>query len=434
MLTSLRRDLALAYTVMAGVILALVAFVCLSAAEQQLRAVARLEFDNGVNSIVSKLQNERMLSHAWLAQNEASFYQIIQIDDGGMPIAFSGAWTPSTDRNVLVGRVLSDPSASSRPISANAMLPVSSTFLAYGDHYDRYFANVSHIPIDKNMLRAVIIKDRAVEDESVNQLRASVALLTLGGLCLLVISGWMYSGHAIKPATDSHKRQLEFVALASHELKSPLAVIAASVDALGDDGAQSLLRNIKGEATRMARLVDDLLLLSQVDAYRLRLQKQPVETDTLLIECYESFYPIAQSKGLALVLTLPDAQLPFIQGDLMRLKQVLSILLDNAIAYTPPGGHVMLAANSTTSSVRITISDDGPGITPKDKARIFDRFYRADSAHSDKNHAGLGLSIAAELMHMHGGHIAAQDNPPTGTQFVLRFSTHAKSAAQLSSY
>ena len=424
MLKSLRRNLAFAYTLMAGVILALVALVCLGAAEQQLRAAARLEFDNGVNSIVSKLQNERTLSHAWLAQSEAASHQVIRIDDNGVPISFQGAWVPQTERSVLIQRALDSTDASVRPLPINALLPTGSTFLINGDSHDRYFANISHIPIGTTMLRVVIIRDRFAEDGRVNQLRQRITLMTLGGLLLLLASGWVYSGRAIKPAEESHKRQIEFVSLASHELKSPLAVITASVDALGGDESQLLLRNIRGEAGRMARLVDDLLLLSQADAYRLTMKKQPVETDTLLIECYESFYPIAKTKGVCLKLSLPDDSLPAIQGDPARLKQVLSILLDNAIAYTQHGCHVALGASATASSIRITVSDDGPGIAPEDRVRIFDRFYRADSAHSDRNHAGLGLSIAQELMKMHGGRIFVQGNHPSGTRFILSFDRH----------
>lgn len=419
MLKPLRRKLALAYTLMAGAVLALVAFACLRTAENQLHLSAQAVFKNDVNSVIYKLQGDHTLSHTWLSQSEASGHQIIYIEDGGAPLAFRGAWTPKTDRAVLIGRALAQAEELGLEQPTGTIVPTGVTFEMQGNAGDRYFAGVSIIPTGGEPLRVTVIRDRSSEDESVRQQQEAALLLSLAGLILLMAMGWVYSGRAVKPVEENNRRQVEFIAVASHELKTPLAVISASADALKGGEQDALLNNITGESARMARLVDDLLLLSRADANTWSLRKTPVDADTLLIECYELFSPLAQTGGIDLAIDLPDERLPALFGDMERLKQALSILLDNALIYTPAGGNVKLRARATSRHLRISVADDGSGIPPAQSARVFDRFYRAESSHTDRNHVGLGLSIAKELIQLHGGRIWLEDVIPHGARFVL---------------
>lgn len=421
MLKPLRRKLAVVYTLLSGIVLVLVSFVCLRTAEVQLNFAAQTAFESGVNSIIYKLRSETLLSQAWLAQSEAGMRQIIHIEEGGIPLSFKGAWTPTTDRKTLINLATSQSNASVFAQPLGSLEPVRVAFEMKGAMGERYRANVTWIPNPEQPLRVTVIKDMAVEIDSIWRQRKTVGLLVAVGLILIILSGWLYSGHAVKPAEESRRRQVEFMALASHELKAPLAIISASADALSSDGKSQFLRNIHTESAHMARLVDDLLLLSCADADTWSLQKADVEADTLLIEVYELYCPVANDRHITFTIDLPDEPLPTLNGDHERLIQVLSILLDNALTYTQEGGHVALIARTTKRHLLISIADDGPGIPHNEKDRIFDRFYRAQLSHTDRHHAGLGLPIARELTQMHGGRIWAEDNNPRGACFKLEF-------------
>lgn len=138
----------------------------------------------------------------------------------------------------------------------------------------------------------------------------------------------------------------------------------------------------------------------------------------LLLECYETFGPQARKKGLRLNLFLPE-ETPQILADPDRLSQALSILLDNALCYTPPSGNITLGLQTAGKKVRIFVADSGPGVPDGEKRRIFERFYQSETARSDRNHFGLGLNVAAEIANAHQGKLWVEDNPGGGAVFFL---------------
>ena len=152
----------------------------------------------------------------------------------------------------------------------------------------------------------------------------------------------------------------------------------------------------------MARLIDDMLLLTSMDTRTWQIDKEPIEIDTLLVETYEAFLPLFRQNDLSLILNLQEDELPIIYGDKDRLKQILAILLDNALSYTPPGKKVTLQGSVSSSYLHIEVEDQGIGIPDNDKKLIFDRFYRVDKSRNDKKHFGLGLCIANELVQRQG--------------------------------
>ena len=170
----------------------------------------------------------------------------------------------------------------------------------------------------------------------------------------------------------------------------------------------------------MARLVDDLLSLAGLDSGTWSVRHETVDTDTLLLETADGFYGVARQKGQSLSLEVPDDPLPPIVGDPQRLRQVLTVLLDNAFSYTPAGGSVTLSGAADGPWVCLRVSDTGPGIPAQHLPHVFERFYRVDAARGDKNHFGLGLSIAHELAALHGGELTVERTSPAGTTFLLR--------------
>lgn len=229
---------------------------------------------------------------------------------------------------------------------------------------------------------------------------------------------------AIKPTKQTLQSQKEFIASASHELKAPLAVILASAECIGNDTTLSLESKqhtevIDSECLRMSKLVQDLLLLSSVDANTWTLNKTNIDVDTLLINTYEKYEPICRQKGIQFKLNTSDELFPVLNADIDRLNQILSIFIDNAINYSLPKSEVSLDATVFKNMLVFSIKDHGTGIADKDKPFIFDRFFCADKSRTQKEHYGLGLSIAKELVEMHKGKIELSDTLGGGCTFKI---------------
>lgn len=229
---------------------------------------------------------------------------------------------------------------------------------------------------------------------------------------------------AIKPTEQTLRSQKEFIASASHELKAPLAVILASAECIGNDTTLSLESKqhtevIDSECLRMSKLVQDLLLLSSVDANTWTLNKNNIDVDTLLINTYEKYEPICRQKGIQFKLNTSDELFPVLNADIDRLNQILSIFIDNAINYSLPKSEVSLDATVLKNTLVFSIKDHGTGIADKDKPFIFDRFFCADKSRTQKEHYGLGLCIAKELVEMHKGKIELSDTLGGGCTFKI---------------
>ncbi len=221
----------------------------------------------------------------------------------------------------------------------------------------------------------------------------------------------------LERAYDDQRR---FVADASHELRTPVAVVRGNVEllragALDADGADESLAMIETEAVRMSRLLDELLALARLESGTKR-QFQPLELRTLVDE--------VAARGRALgereFAVLGECGL-WIEGDPDLLDQAFVNIVKNAIAHTAQGGTITLACSAEDGRARVTITDDGPGIPEADVERVFDRFYRAQGGRRDANGggAGLGLAIAQRLIQLHGGEITAGNVSPHGARFTI---------------
>lgn len=219
---------------------------------------------------------------------------------------------------------------------------------------------------------------------------------------------------------DLFRAQQHLVADVSHELRTPLATIQGNLDllrrgALEDaDARREAIGSIEAETNAMSRLVADLLLLAQADA-GLKLELQPVELDTLLLEAYRH----AQSHAQSVKVRLGDEDQALVMGDADRLRQLLRNLVDNALKYTPVG-EVTLSLLCEAGWVRVSVADTGIGIAPEDIPHIFERFYRSDKARTrGRGGAGLGLSIAKWIAEAHNGRIAVESQAGSGSVFTV---------------
>ena len=286
----------------------------------------------------------------------------------------------------------------------------------------RYRAAAAVIPLSSGWAGVVVVRSTAPESVQLTGQLALLGSVTLGGLCLLALFAWFFTRRALRPIEENQRKQLEFVHAASHELRSPLAVIQASLSALktAEPGEREhFIALADGECTRMSRLVGDLLALAGADSGQWTIRPAQVELETLVLNVCEGFEGPARHAGIRLEPRLPAAPLPPCRCDGERVAQVLSILLDNALAYTPAGGRVTVGVDRGGRGFLLTVSDTGPGIPDGEKAHIFDRFYRADPSRSKREHYGLGLCIAREIAGLHRGSLTVGDRPGGGAVFTL---------------
>jgi two-component system OmpR family sensor kinase len=211
----------------------------------------------------------------------------------------------------------------------------------------------------------------------------------------------------------------------SHELRTPLTTIRGNVALLrrgaADDPVEraAALDAIEGEADRMGRLVADLLLLAQAEA-GMKLEKQHVELDTLILEVYRQAQLMSASRfptGERVAIRLGHEDQAIIEGDPDRLKQLLLNLIDNALKYTPPEGQITISLYRDQDGVRVSVADNGVGIPPDVLPQIFDRFYRAQR--EGRKGVGLGLSIARWIAEAHNGRLTVESQVGQGTTFTL---------------
>ncbi len=184
-----------------------------------------------------------------------------------------------------------------------------------------------------------------------------------------------------------------------------------------DGKAREGVALMRDEAARMGRLVANLLLLARGDEAR-AIDRRPVELDVLLLETARQARAPAAARGVTVALGHEDQASAW--GDADLLKQLLLNLVDNAVAYTPPGGRVELSLDVDGAQARLSVRDTGPGIPAADLERIFERFYRLDEARTRRSGgAGLGLAIARWIAEAHGGHIAVESVVDQGSVFTL---------------
>jgi two-component system sensor histidine kinase CiaH len=263
---------------------------------------------------------------------------------------------------------------------------------------------------------------KSVEDTnaSLRTLAIVMAAGGLAGLALATAGGLFVAGIAIRPVRRGFERQREFVADASHELRTPLAVIRTNAEAIAasDHGGEAV-DDIAAEASYMTRLLDDLLLLAGSDRGGVTLQRTRVDLSEVARETARVSSGIAERAGLKLDLDV-GGQL-IVDADAARCREVMLILIDNAVKYTSAGGSITLRAAAEGDDAVVSVADTGIGVPAEHVGRLFDRFYRVDKARSRAaGSAGLGLSIAREIVDAHGGTIEIDSAPGRGTTVTMR--------------
>jgi two-component system phosphate regulon sensor histidine kinase PhoR len=273
-------------------------------------------------------------------------------------------------------------------------------------------------------VRQVLRGEPRVQSEIVTgTLRQHYFAITVAAVRAGDTTGAVVVLHDITELRKLERVRRDFVANVSHEFRTPLTAIQGFAETLlagAIDDSQNrtrFLEIILEHSRRLARLTEDLLVLSKMDAERLELEIRRLSVSQLIESCLETAQRRAAEKDLRISVNAPQ-RLPDIAGDRRRLAEVLQNLLDNAIQYTLPGGQIVLSAEEGDAEVVVTVSDTGIGIPRADQPRIFERFYRVDVARSrEAGGTGLGLAIAKHLVEVHGGRLWVDSEVGQGSQF-----------------
>lgn len=313
--------------------------------------------------------------------------------------------------------------------------------------------------------RLVVAASMSAFDASLGGLGLILGVMGLAGIALAVTGGWAISAGALHPIAkmtetaraialsrgfarrievrdegrdelaelgrtfnqmlasldDAYRRQQRFVADVSHELRTPLTAIQGDLELLArgqlpPGEAAATLAEARGETRRLARLVDDLLVLARADSGPQPFIGKPVQLDEVVMEVFRELRARADPR-----LRVVDLQAALVSGERDRLKQLVLILADNALSYTPPPGEVRISLRGDGGQTVLRVEDDGIGISAETAARAFERFYRGVEAQRlDPAGTGLGLSIARWIVERHGGSIALEPVTPRGTRVSVR--------------
>ncbi len=431
MFKKLHRQMTIFSALITSGILILMAIASLVIFERGLTRNSYERFLNNGNSCVAYLETQNVLSHKWILEAKQEYGVELRILNNGKRLFFdklneesSSNASGENGRKSSVENMLAEAARISREEQGLDVEYTGSISLPKEVYFETadFYACTALIPKGSGVLSLVLVYPLdGLKGQIFHQRILWGGLLLIAVLALVVFS-WFFTGKMLRPLEENRKRQTQFIASASHELRSPLAVILSSVQAIEADPGECrhFLSTIKSEGTRMSRLIGDMLALANADNKSWSIMKSPCELDTLLLETYEKYEPLLREKGISMNVELPDESLSPCRCDGGRISQVLGILLDNGASYVPAGGKIRLGVEEKEKYFRIYVEDNGPGISDENKEAVFQRFYRADSSRKDKQHFGLGLCIAKEIVTLHHGSIRIEDTKGGGTTFVIR--------------
>lgn len=260
-----------------------------------------------------------------------------------------------------------------------------------------------------------------------SQLNRLALVFGFGGLAAVVLSGfgglWL-AGRALVPIRQALETQRRFVSDASHELRTPIAVVQANNELVlrhpdsTVDANLDQLEAIAGETEHMTRLVEDLLTLARADEGRITVAREKLDFAGVVEEVTRDMGALAEMREVGLSESCERSE---VHGDVQRLRQLVVILVDNALKYTATGGNVNVSCKRSGRRVELRVADTGPGIAAEHQKRIFDRFYRVDEARKRAaGGSGLGLAIAKWIVEAHHGRISVESTVGKGTTFIVR--------------
>ena len=262
--------------------------------------------------------------------------------------------------------------------------------------------------------------DMSMEQATLQKMMYSYLQIALAALLLLLGVSVVLSRWATRPVEKAWRQQRQFLSDASHELKTPRTVILSNAEMLQSaplaDKPARWADNIRSEAGRMKSLVEEMLTLARADNMVRTAVMAEVSLTDVAGDCALAFEPVAFEAGKPLTYDIaPDIT---VEGDAVKLRQLIGVLLDNAIKYGAAGGTITLSVQKTGSSARLTVANPGEPIPAQQLSRLFERFYRADASRGEQSGFGLGLPIASTIAAEHKGTLKAESDA-VSTRFIF---------------
>ena len=397
MLQKLRNRLTVLAAVLTGSVVVAVCIVSFLLIRQQYANSRYVAFKLAAESVYTQWSLEERISAPWLQSTMEANTADILLWENGVPLDYGLC-------DLTHGQTL------------RTHAPESNGYFTVGSDLCAWFT------LDFEYGQRQILVWQDTEPEQAYFLKIGLVFVAIAVVSLAAVTwlSWFVAGKAIVPVQESMERQEQFVAAASHELRSPLTAIRTGLSLLRVEPESGRhLTLMSREAERMSRLIDELLILAGGGSLRRNFRPEPIEPDTLLIDFADTMLPQARSRGVHLELELPEDAVPAIRADADRVRQMLTILTDNALRYAPEGSTVTLKLEAAGEGCRFYVSDHGPGIPDSEKQHVFDRFYRGSASRSNPDHFGLGLSVALELAKVHGGEVTVSDTPGGGATFTI---------------
>ena len=402
-----------------GIVIFIMTTACNFIAENSTRQNAWNTFQNNAISCISHLETQS-ISSDWILQAEKNYDISMDIRDNGNSLYLKKLQTDSLDETIF--RKAEEISAASYALDLSNPGAVSKLTKRIFFQMKDFYVSTALIPKSHGTVSMIILYSLDSVKHRILLQRLAFSGAAFLAILALSICSWFFTGRMITPLEKSRQEQTEFIAAASHELRSPLAVILSGISAMkkADPKEQGhFLSVIEKEGTRMSLLINDMLSLSNADNHSWKMHPVFCELDTLLLDTYEKYEPLMQDHHMKFFIELPEEEIPSCPCDPERISQVLGILLDNAISYVPENGKIILSLSQTETHFLIRVKDNGPGIPDFAKTSVFRRFYQADSARNNRQHFGLGLCIAYEIISLHKGTISVLDTPGGGSTFQI---------------
>lgn len=384
-------------------------------------------YQSDIYTITSYIEQQDIISNTWLSQLESGKKYYVSLIDNSTEFLYDiNKVQENKERKHVFEQAwyyYQNESLSQIPHVLSYKSSYVSFILKCKDStnitFSKYCCFVIHMKKNTSNLKILLAAPlENLQNQIVRQRFLFLGIITFA-LIAIWIFAWIFTGKLLTPVETNRLRQNQFIASASHELRTPLAIILSCAEIGIDKNSCSELVTIKNEALRTSRLLNDMLTLLSCDTGHLDIKPISTQLDTLVLNACESFENMATAKHIKLNIHLPESTLPDCICDSDRIIQVLTIFLHNAISYTPEGGSICLSLVHLNKCFEIKISDTGIGISDEEKGKIFDRFYRSNKARNDKNHFGLGLSIAYDIITAHYGNIKVTDTPGGGTTFII---------------
>lgn len=272
---------------------------------------------------------------------------------------------------------------------------------------------------ERNGKTYVAVVDTAMEDRLVTAAAKALGLFAAGTWLALLLLVWLLSGWAVKPMAQAWDMQRQFVADASHDLKTPLTVILSNSELLKQQSADDTpeLDRIEAAGRRMKDLVQKMLTLARMEDDPNRGAWESMDLSDMVMESALAFEATAFEKGLTIEENVESDLI--VKGNRAQVQSVLECLLDNACKYAAPGSAISVSLEKAGKKAKLTVHNTGSYIPAEDLPHVFERFYRADKSRTASESSGLGLAIVQSVAESMGGSVAAESSEETGTSFTV---------------